>query len=200
MALATVKDPGNVDTLDLPQPPRLQKVPSLHRRKSGSLNENQIKEYKEAWKLFDLDGDGYISREELASLMKSTGQFNKIPDEEELQRILDDADQNGDGEVDFDEFLEIMSRPPSLKEEIKGAFEVFDTSERGFFDFGDIKEVMLSIGENITDDEALSMFREADVDKDGRITLEDMMAMIRPPMETRKLKRRNSTKLIGASN
>mmetsp|Transcript_12818 Transcript_12818/g.21339 ORF Transcript_12818/g.21339 Transcript_12818/m.21339 type:complete len:92 (-) Transcript_12818:63-338(-) len=85
-----------------------------------------------------------------------------------------------------------MTAPTSIKDEIKATFDIFDQSRRGFFDFVDIKKVMHSIGENLSDEEATTMFREADVDKDGRVTLEDMVAMIKPPAA--KFKRRGSIK------
>mmetsp|Transcript_31631 Transcript_31631/g.51384 ORF Transcript_31631/g.51384 Transcript_31631/m.51384 type:complete len:251 (+) Transcript_31631:76-828(+) len=180
----------NMDDLLPPGTPQLKKVPSLNRgRSSDPISEEQVKEYKEAWKLFDLDGDGSISRDELRKLMKSTGQ---VYTEEELTRIIEEADEDGNGEIDFNEFLSIMTAPTSIKDEIKATFDIFDQSRRGFFDFVDIKKVMHSIGENLSDEEATTMFREADVDKDGRVTLEDMVAMIKPPAA--KFKRRGSIK------
>jgi hypothetical protein len=41
---------------------------------SPALTDKQIKEYKEAFKLFDKDKDGYISSDELATVMRSLGQ------------------------------------------------------------------------------------------------------------------------------
>mmetsp|Transcript_15641 Transcript_15641/g.21933 ORF Transcript_15641/g.21933 Transcript_15641/m.21933 type:complete len:146 (-) Transcript_15641:264-701(-) len=139
---------SNVDDLLPPGTPQLKKVPSLNRGRSADpLSEDQIKEYKEAWKLFDLDGDGSISRDELRKLMKSTGQAYT---EEELTRIIEEADEDGNGEIDFDEFLTIMTAPTSINDEIKATFDIFDQSCKGFFDFSDIKKVMHSIGENLS--------------------------------------------------
>eukprot|EP00954_Amorphochlora_amoebiformis_P013033 1021627-Amorphochlora_amoeboformis.AAC.2 len=74
-------------------PPALHKTPSLNRSRSGKeLTEDQIKEYKEAWKLFDLDGDGFITCDELEKLMQSTGQTTS---KEELKEIIAEADQDG---------------------------------------------------------------------------------------------------------
>jgi len=129
----------NMDDLLPPGTPQLKKVPSLNRgRSSDPISEEQVKEYKEAWKLFDLDGDGSISRDELRKLMKSTGQ---VYTEEELTRIIEEADEDGNGEIDFNEFLSIMTAPTSIKDEIKATFDIFDQSRRGFFDFVDIKKV-----------------------------------------------------------
>mmetsp|Transcript_36536 Transcript_36536/g.70442 ORF Transcript_36536/g.70442 Transcript_36536/m.70442 type:complete len:101 (-) Transcript_36536:58-360(-) len=84
------------DTDEQPLPeglPSLQKIPSLSSSRSTEpLTEEQIKEYKEAWKLFDADQDGYISASELERLMRSTGHS---PSQEELERIIHEADEDG---------------------------------------------------------------------------------------------------------
>jgi len=45
---------------------------------------------------------------------------------------------------------------------------------------------MHSIGENLSQEEVMEMFREADVDRDGKITYEDLIAMVKPPNPQRR--------------
>ena len=56
-------------------------------------------EFKEAFSLFDKDGDGTITTKELGTVMRSLGQN---PTEAELQDMINavDADGNGTGAVD----------------------------------------------------------------------------------------------------
>ena len=64
--------------------------------------------------------------------MKSLGQN---PTESELQRMILSVDDNGDNEIDFEEFLILMSSSKPTKEdpdrELKDAFKVFDTDGSG---------------------------------------------------------------------
>merc|ERR1712060_956776 len=53
---------------------------------ADSLTEEQIAEFKEAFSLFDKDGDGTITTKELGTVMRSLGQN---PTEAELQDCLD---------------------------------------------------------------------------------------------------------------
>lgn len=62
-------------------------------------------EIKEAFRVFDKDGNGSISREELRQVMTSLGM--KLTAEEEDEMICE-ADMNGDGEIDYDEFKKMM--------------------------------------------------------------------------------------------
>ena len=64
------------------------------------------------------------------------------------------------------------------EEEIREAFKVFDRDNNGFISAAELRHVMTSIGEKLTDDEVDEMIREADQDGDGRID-----CMLQPPPE-----------------
>eukprot|EP00800_Vazella_pourtalesii_P023883 TRINITY_DN992_c0_g2_i1.p1 TRINITY_DN992_c0_g2~~TRINITY_DN992_c0_g2_i1.p1 ORF type:complete len:114 (-),score=43.80 TRINITY_DN992_c0_g2_i1:90-431(-) len=62
-------------------------------------------ELKQAFNVFDKDGNGKISKDELRDVMKSLGETML---ESELDEMMREADSNGDGEVDFEEFKRMM--------------------------------------------------------------------------------------------
>ena len=55
-------------------------------------------ELLEAFKVFDKDGDGFISADELRIVMTSLGE--KLTDQE-VDDMLNEADTNGDGKIDY---------------------------------------------------------------------------------------------------
>lgn len=65
------------------------------------------------------------------------------------------------------------------EEEIREAFKVFDRDNNGFISAAELRHVMTSIGEKLTDDEVDEMIREADQDGDGRIDCEFLCS---PPL------------------
>merc|ERR1712233_5008 len=139
---------------------------------ADSFSEAQIKEYKEAFSLFDRDGDGKIAAKEIGIVMRSLGQ---MPTEEELQTIVDGV---GSDSIDFPKFCQVMKdnmKDPATAEEIKEAFRVFDKDGEGFVSCSELRHVMTNLGEKLTEEEIEEMIREADDDNDGQIKYEDFV-------------------------
>ncbi|KAJ2449403.1 hypothetical protein EV183_004915 [Coemansia sp. RSA 2336] len=145
----------------------------------ADMNEQNIKELKEAFALFDKDNNGVITRNELSRLMRS---LNHNPTEEELNDMINEVDENGDGSIDFPEFVAMMARKPMSSEgpedEILEAFRVFDKNNDGVISADELRQVMNSLGEKLTDAEIEEMIREADVDGDGQINYEEFAKMM----------------------
>lgn len=61
-----------------------------------------------AFKMLDLDGNGRISKEELREVL---GKEMKAEDnsEEYWERMVNEVDKNGDGEIDYSEFIDMMN-------------------------------------------------------------------------------------------
>ena len=74
---------------------------------AARITPEQELEYREAFQMFDKNGDGCISVNELGTVMRSVGQN---PNNEELQTIINDVDADGNGTLDFHEFCQMMAR------------------------------------------------------------------------------------------
>ena len=84
----------------------------------------------------DQDGSGTISTKELLPVLRSIGQN---PTEDEILNLVIEYDVNGDGTIDFDEFLEMMSKHTretvDQTAEMREAFKIFDRDGNGYIDF-----------------------------------------------------------------
>eukprot|EP00058_Branchiostoma_floridae_P008437 XP_002593925.1 hypothetical protein BRAFLDRAFT_98224 [Branchiostoma floridae] len=91
---------------------------------ADQLSEERINELRDAFLVFDKDGDGTINTSELATVMRSLGMN---PTEAEIQDMMAEMDSDGSGEIDFDEFLGLMGQrmqDVDEEEELKNAFKV----------------------------------------------------------------------------
>lgn len=79
----------------------------------------QVEACKVAFNIFDLDGNGQITKEELALVL--SGEVSLSADVQfslqdaigiemaEIDRIVQEVDQDGDGQINFEEFMDMMS-------------------------------------------------------------------------------------------
>ncbi|KAF5462691.1 hypothetical protein F2P56_018678 [Juglans regia] len=143
---------------------------------AGALTEDLMAEYREAFCLIDKDSDGYITTEELATIIQS---LNENPTKEEVQDMIGEVDADGNGTIDFEEFLNIMERKRKVPtEEPREAFKLFDRDQDGYISANELRHVMMNLGERLTDEEAEQMIKEADLDGDGQVSYEEFARMM----------------------
>jgi len=107
-------------------------------------------------------GDCTICTKELGTVMRSLGQN---PTAAELQDMINEVDADGNGTIDFPEFLSLQARKmkdTDTEEELIEAFRVFDTDGSGLIDAAALRHVMTNLGEKITDEEVEEMLNEAE--------------------------------------
>ena len=83
--------------------------------------------------------------------MRSLGQN---PTEAELQDMINEVDADGNGTIDFPEFLTMMARKmrdTDSEEEIREAFKVFDKDGNGFISAAELRHVMTNLGEDASE-------------------------------------------------
>ena len=122
---------------------------------------------------------GTIDAKELKVAMRALG-FE--PKKEEIRKMISDIDKDGNGNIDFQEFLDMMTTKMSEKdsrEEILKAFRLFDDEEKGKITFRNLKRVAKELGENMTDEELHEMIEEADRDGDGEINEEEFLRIMK---------------------
>lgn len=139
------------------------------------FTEEQLTEFKDTFSLFDRDGDGTISTKELGTVMRALGQN---PTEFELQDMINEVDADGNGTLDFTEFVGLMARKTKeldTEDEFIEAFRVFDRDGNGFVSAAELRDVLTSMGEKMTDEEVDEMIKEANLDGDGNLSYEQFV-------------------------
>ncbi|KAH0787568.1 centrin-1 [Histomonas meleagridis] len=143
------------------------------------LTEQQKKEAKDAFDLFDTTGTGKMDQKELKIALMTLGfDISK----ENIRKILSETDLKNPGSITFNEFLQIIQSQLPYRDahkELEEAFKIFDVDNTGKITFKNLKEVLTSMGEQITDQEILEIIAEADKTGDGTISLEEFIDLIK---------------------
>ena len=142
------------------------------------LSADEIEEIKEAFDIFDMDGSGAISISELLKAMRSLNFDTKNP---AIYKMIADMDEDGNGEIEFDEFLDMMTARISdknTKDDLERVFKLFDDDRTDEITMSNLKRVAKELGEDIMDDELKEIIQRADLDGDGKLTFEDFYGVM----------------------
>ncbi|TYH57280.1 hypothetical protein ES332_D08G078700v1 [Gossypium tomentosum] len=118
---------------------------------ADTLTDDQVAEFREVFCLIDKDSDGFISMEELASVIQTLDDANPIKEDQNMMMMMmvineaDDIERKGK----IEDFVNIMARKMQLR------------------------QVMMNMGERLTMEEAEQMIREADLDGDGVVSFDE---------------------------
>merc|ERR1712088_172073 len=120
-------------------------------------------EFKEAFDEFDKDNSGTIS-----------------PEEQLLNLVLE-VDIDGNGTIEFEEFLTMMKKKASEADEesdLREAFKIFDRDKDGFISMKELKKVCSMLGTMLTKEELDEFMAEADKDGNGKLDYDEFVKML----------------------
>ena len=139
-----------------------------------AITDEQVEKLWSAFKVFDEDGNGGISAEELGLVMRSLGQ---TPNDIDLRDLIKEVDVDLSGTIDFEEFKALMvSRQGDRTSRLHLAFSVFDENNSGEITADEMRTVMSQFG--LTDEELDEMVKEIDHDGDGSIDFEEFCKLV----------------------
>eukprot|EP00195_Chlamydomonas_chlamydogama_P009706 CAMPEP_0202899710 /NCGR_PEP_ID=MMETSP1392-20130828/7867_1 /ASSEMBLY_ACC=CAM_ASM_000868 /TAXON_ID=225041 /ORGANISM="Chlamydomonas chlamydogama, Strain SAG 11-48b" /LENGTH=154 /DNA_ID=CAMNT_0049585965 /DNA_START=94 /DNA_END=558 /DNA_ORIENTATION=- len=135
------------------------------------LTEQEINEFREVFDLMDRDKGGTLSIEEVKQLMEMLGMKVK---QDELEQLVSEIDIDGSGQVDFEEFLQVMARPhevPFTKQDVLRAFSLFteEGDPEGCIAPDMLEKALLKYCTIAPEDEVLRLLHNMDLTEDGYI-------------------------------
>ena len=141
----------------------------------NDLPKNKVEEYKKVFELHSKGKEGNVNTQELANIFKS---INIDASDEEIKEIIKKLDLEDKKEINYDEFLTIINQKEKDvdgEEEVLKAFKVFDKDGNGLININELKDIILNMGNNWSENEINEMLAEADIDMDGYINYEDFV-------------------------
>ena len=142
---------------------------------------NELKELEKQFINIAGSRDSSIDKNILKNLTKNLEQNYS---EQELEHLIKEVDEDGNGKIELNEFINILASK-SLGDEhiIKQAFAILDRTNSGYITPSDLRHAMLCLGENYTIEEINEMISLVDDDLDGVINFQEFNKIIKKCMD-----------------
>ncbi|PKA55452.1 Caltractin [Apostasia shenzhenica] len=101
---------------------------------------------------------------------------------ERIDQMIDEVDKDGNGAIDFEEFVCMMTskiEERDTQEELKKAFQIIDQDSDGRISVEDITKISLELGESFTREEIMEMIEVADFDGDGDVDEKEFVSIMK---------------------
>lgn len=142
----------------------------------NQLSQKELKQLRQAFYAIDLDHTGHINKDELCKAFQMAG---VNVSEDELQKIVDTADEKENGKLNYSEFLVATLNQKKFldKEKLVAAFKYFDVDDSGYIDSGDLKDVMLRSGKKVINTEDIDSIIEEVTSTHKKMSLKDFLKL-----------------------
>jgi serine/threonine-protein phosphatase 2B regulatory subunit len=145
----------------------------------SNFDREEVDRLRKRFMKLDRDNSGTIEREEFLSLPQISS--NPL-----ATRMIAIFDEDGGGDVDFEEFvggLSAFSNKGNKEQKLRFAFQVYDIDRDGYISNGELFIVLkMMVGSNLKDQQLQQIvdktIMEADLDKDGKISFEEFTKMV----------------------
>mmetsp|Transcript_13489 Transcript_13489/g.22220 ORF Transcript_13489/g.22220 Transcript_13489/m.22220 type:complete len:153 (+) Transcript_13489:62-520(+) len=147
-------------------------------RTAKDLSDDVLQEFKDAFQLFDKDGNGTIDKKELKPVLCILGHE---PTKEEVSAWMDEYDKGKTGTLTRDEFIDMMAsktEDADSEQALKEAFRVFDKDVDGHISKTELHLVMTNLGEKLSEEEADELVSQADGDGDRLLNYKEFKDLI----------------------
>lgn len=132
---------------------------------------------QDAFALFDKAATGKVSSSTLGDLLRAVGQN---PSLKEISDLQDSLPAN---EVDYESFKKIVNREGGFKqlgkpEDYIKAFQIFDKNLTGFIGVGELKYILTTIGEKLSNDEVDELLKNVTITDENSVDYAEFVKSI----------------------
>ncbi|EEB08631.1 calcineurin regulatory subunit [Schizosaccharomyces japonicus yFS275] len=146
---------------------------------NSTFSGEEIERLRRRFQKIDMNLSGSIDREEFLSIPS-------IASNPLATRLFAVVDEDGGGDVDFQEFLNslsVFSVHGNKEEKLRFAFKIYDIDRDGYISNGELFLVLkMMVGTNLRDDQLQQIvdktIMEVDEDKDGKISFAEFKKII----------------------
>ncbi|XP_047988740.1 troponin C, isoallergen Bla g 6.0101-like [Leguminivora glycinivorella] len=145
------------------------------------LNKDQVAILKKAFEAFDHEKKGCIGTVMVGTIF---GMLGLGVTDETLKEIIEEVDEDGSGELEFEEFVTLASRfmveedAEAMQQELKEAFRLYDKEGNGYITTAVLREILRELDDKISAEELDMMIEEIDSDGSGTVDFDEFMEVM----------------------
>lgn len=145
------------------------------------ITEEERRNLKASFDLFDDSNTGSVLASNIGTIIRACGEN---PTEAHIEELVKRANEK-DGTISFQRFLEII-RETRAKEkrltvsDLEGAFKVFDTANSGSIHRDELRKVLTTLGEKLSQEEVDELLLMAQPNSDGLINYSELAKKLIP--------------------
>jgi tRNA (cmo5U34)-methyltransferase len=141
---------------------------------SQQLTQPYIDQLKEVFDSFDVDGNGSLSRDEVAQVLRSL-QINLS--DADIKSILVDIDRDSNNTIEFEELLDWFANQVDLTSEdnLSEIFKLIDLDNDGHLSTDELAELLEKLNVDISNKDIQLFMQQADADKNGLIDFDEFI-------------------------
>ena len=101
-------------------------------------------------------------------------------------QMISDLDADGNGTIDFEEWLSLMTKRVSDKDtraNINKVFALYDDERTGFISVKNLRRIAQELSENISEEELQELITRADLDQDGLVSEDEFYNIMTRPLK-----------------
>ncbi|KAI5698136.1 hypothetical protein M8J75_002170 [Diaphorina citri] len=136
-----------------------------------------------AFEAFDQEKKGSIPTDMVGTIMEMLGHPQS---QEALNEIIKEVDEDGSGELEFNEFCTLAAKfleeeeenPEAMRAELREAFMLYDREGNGYITTDVLREIISELDPNLDYEELNEMIEEIDSDGSGTIDFDEFMSIM----------------------
>ena len=146
------------------------------------IDEEAVKaKLKAAFDAVDEDGDGVISAGDLKTVLENAGLH---PTDDQVERVIAAADQDGSGNLAFEEFAAAVIKVAIvlfIGAKLKQLFDELDADGSGYITSDDLKALVDNAGysDEVSPEAIDELVGKCDADGDGKISFQDFLGALK---------------------
>ncbi|XP_018394459.1 PREDICTED: troponin C-like [Cyphomyrmex costatus] len=145
------------------------------------LNKDQLALLKKAFDAFDQQKKGSIGTNMVGTILTMLGHELS---ENTLQEIISEVDEDGSGELEFEEFCTLAARflveedTEAMQQELREAFRLYDKEGNGYITTAVFRDILHELDDKLSPEELDLMIEEIDADGSGTLDFDEFMEVM----------------------